>query len=488
MMTLEKRRLAGALRAAGMCQEMVARKLEVSVRTVRRLEAHGEREEDPVVADFEVSGRRVGRPSQAAGWCELVGKLLDAEPGLKTVELLRRARLDGYGGGKSPFYEMVSQVRGSRRPAAGAPLIRFETFPGECSQHDFGEARVHYIDGRTERVHFFASRLKYSRWTEVSLVDDQRVESLVRSLVDHLAAMGGIPLMAVFDRPKTIALSWGRDGKVIRWNRVFESVIRDLNIVPELCWPYSPRQKGSVENLVGWVKGSFFTQRKFIDRADVASQLAAWLVEVNTVRASRATGVPPSERIGRERERLRPLAVAPADFALRIAVVVGPTATVRHEGAVYSMPPDSISVAATLYLQRDRVRIVAGRHEALHPRLFLAGQKSMLPDHRAQNVAAVSGKRAKRYCKRQQLMDLGEQAFEYLDELCGRRNLRWHGDVDRLFDLLEKHGESAMRGAFRAGLERRLFGTEYIEHFLRAARGLPPPDGPTPILQQELFS
>jgi hypothetical protein len=37
-----------------------------------------------------------------------------------------------------------------------------------------------------------------------------RVETLVRALVDHLAAFGGIPLVTVFDRPKTIALRWGR--------------------------------------------------------------------------------------------------------------------------------------------------------------------------------------------------------------------------------------------------------------------------------------
>jgi hypothetical protein len=41
---------------------------------------------------------------------------------------------------------------------------------------------------------------------------DERVETLVRTLVDHLVAFGGIPLVAVFDRPKTVALQWGRDG------------------------------------------------------------------------------------------------------------------------------------------------------------------------------------------------------------------------------------------------------------------------------------
>jgi transposase len=42
------------------------------------------------------------------------------------------------------------------------------------------------------------------------------------------------------------------------WNAVFGAVMLDLGLGVELCWPRSPQQKGSVENLVGWVKGSFF--------------------------------------------------------------------------------------------------------------------------------------------------------------------------------------------------------------------------------------
>ena len=72
----------------------------------------------------------------------------------------------------------------------------------------------------------------------------------------------------------------------------------------ELCWPYSPQQKGAVENLVKWVKGSFFKVRKFADEADLHEQLAAWHVEVNEHRPSRATGIVPAVRLAEERERI----------------------------------------------------------------------------------------------------------------------------------------------------------------------------------------
>ena len=211
--------------------------------------------------------------------------------------------------------------------------MRFEGLPGEFSQHDFGEVDVELGNGTAAAVHFFASRLKYSRWAQVSLVDDERVEALVRSLVDHFAAMGGIPLLAVFDRPKTVALAWRRDGVVTEWNPTFAGVALDLGLGIEVCWPYSPRQKGTVENLVGWVKGSFFKQRRFLDEEDLRRQLAEWHDEVNLQTPSRATGVPPAARIAEERARLRPLKIKPEELALRFPVMVGPTAMVTHEGA-----------------------------------------------------------------------------------------------------------------------------------------------------------
>ena len=61
--------------------------------------------------------------------------------------------------------------------------------------------------------HFFASRLKYSRFIRVSLVKDETVESLVRTLAEHLASWGGRPLLCVFDRPNTIVLKWRSNGE-----------------------------------------------------------------------------------------------------------------------------------------------------------------------------------------------------------------------------------------------------------------------------------
>jgi transposase len=468
MLDMMKRHEIQVLRRAGHSQLEVARLAGTSERTVRRVE------DEPVVTGVEPSEalrRSIGRPPKAEAFRPFIASVLAGEPDVLSLEILRRARLEGYAGGKSALYALIAALR----PKPTRPVVRFEGLPGEFSQHDFGHVDVRFMDGSTKRIHFFASRLKYSRWVEVTLVDNERVETLLRTLVDHFAAFGGIPLLAVFDRPKTVALHWAKDGTITEWNPTFAAVALDLGMGVEVCWPRRGNQKGSVENLVGWVKGSFFKQRRFLDEADLLAQLAAWSVEVNTTLASRATGVTPATRMVEDRARLRSLKVAPADLALRIPVFVGPTGYVLHETHQYSMPPDAIGISGTLFLYRDRVRIVAARFSALHPRLFERDAKSTLPEHRAASVARVSGKRGKRYLQREHLLDVGGAAFDYLTELVHRRPGAWIAEVERLHALLQDHGPDAMRVAFERAVAGQTFGAEYVRHYLRNPELAAPP-------------
>jgi hypothetical protein len=267
---------------------------------------------------------------------------------------------------------------------------------------------------------------------------------------------------------------------VTEWNPTFAGVALDLGLGVELCWPHSPEQKGAVENLVGWVKGSFFKQRRFVDGDDLARQLAEWHDDVNTKRPSRATRVVPAVRLVEEKPRLRALRVQPCELALRIPTYVGPTGYVVHDTHPYSMPPEALGLPATLYLYRERVRIVAGRYVAEHERKFARDEGSTLPEHRAKRVAAVSGQRAKRYMKREHLVGLGDDALAYITEIVHRRPKVWIRDVDELHDLLEVHGDRALRVAFARGLAAETYGAEYIAHYLSNPNGC--------ASQQELFS
>jgi transposase len=461
MIGMLKRHEIEILLKAGHSQPEVVRLSGVGLRSVRRIAR------EPSVVDVDNAAerkkRRIGRPNLVENFRKQVEGILKQEADLPSLEILRRVREAGYPGGKTALYELVASIR----PQTSKPLVRFEGLPGEFSQHDFGQVDVKFLDGSIKRVHFFASRLKYSRYIRVSLVEDEKVESLLRTLAEHLQDWGGRPLLCVFDRPKTIALEWEKNGKVTKWNPVFACATLEIGIGVELCWPYQARQKGSVENLVGFVKSSFFKVRKFYDEEDLRQQLVEWHHQVNEERPCRANGIIPAVRLAEEAPRLRPLKVRPEELALRIPVYVGPTGTVRYDGHAYSMPPEAISMPATLYLYADRVRIVAGRYKAEHPRKFVPQESSWLAEHRAALVAAVSGKRGKRYLKRQQLLELGEPAIRYLTELVHRRPRGWWVDVDRLHNILQSHGPEVLREALEEGLKQQRFDVSFAEQYLQ---------------------
>lgn len=436
------------LRAAGIPERAVAQRTAVSVRSVERIS------KQPSVTG-PIRTVRVGRPSATAAWADRLAAWLAEDRHLPGMELLRRAHEAGYRGGKSALYELIRRLR----PTPAVPVVRFEGVPGEFSQHDFGQCDVRYVDGHTERVHFFASRLKWSRAVDVRLVPNEQEEALVRALLRGFEAFGGIPLVTVWDNPKTVVQT--RQGNLIVWNATFGQVALDYRFAPELCWPRAAQQKGAVEQLVGWVKRSFFACRRFHDRADLERQLTAWLADVNTVRPSRATGVIPAVRLAEERTRLRPLPIAPSAYALKLPVVVSAQGRVRHDGVEYSMPADAMGQTATLHLYEERIEIVTKAGAVVrHPRR--ARGASILPEHRAALLARVRGVRGQLYFQRQSLWELGAEAEAWLTELIHRRPARWRPDVEACFTLLQDYGPEPLRRAFAWGTRHGAVGAEYV--------------------------
>jgi len=157
-----KRHEVEILLKAGHSKAEVARLTGVSLCSVKRIAQEG-----PVVHvddAAERAQRQVGRPSRVVNFRKPILAILQQEPDLASLEILRRAREAGYEGGKTALYALVASLR----PKSAKPLVRFEGLPGEFSQHDFGQIEVEFVDGSSRRIHFFASRLKYSRLIRVS--------------------------------------------------------------------------------------------------------------------------------------------------------------------------------------------------------------------------------------------------------------------------------------------------------------------------------
>lgn len=459
MLRMLDRHLVQDLLRAHIPARDVAQHVGTSLRTVRRI-AREERiavtgQVDDVVAR---RARQVGRPGVAPAIPLLVRGWLEADPALPPGEVWRKLREAGHRLGLSTTYRVV----GAARQALPAEvLVRFEGVAGEFAQFDFGQVDVRLTSGARRRIHFAAYRLKWSRWMHVVPVPEERVEALVRSLLASFEASGGVPLRVVFDNPKTVVVR-RKAGRPV-WNTTRAQVVIDYGFSIELCTPRRPEQKGSVENLVGFVKRAFFRARRFADlEADLPRQLAAWLTEMNEVRPSRATGVPPGARLAAEQARMHALATPAAADGLTIPVTVGPTAMVGYQGVRYAMPAAACGLPATLHLYPDRVRIVCagGRHETVHPRFPLVGTISYLTGQRAAQLASVYGARRRLYFMRERLVELGPVGETYVTELVHQRAHTWQGDIERLFTVLERLGEARFRPLLQRALLQRLIGAE----------------------------
>jgi hypothetical protein len=322
-----------------------------------------ERHEDTHRGLDERVKRGVGRPSKAQPFRAFVVDLLLKQPHLRSLEIVRRAKLAGYDGGKSALYSLIASVR----PRRSRPLSQQDKVPGEISRHGLGQVDVRFKGGEQRSITFFASRLEYSRWIAVSIVEDQSIESLVRALVHHFDAMGGIPLLAAFDRPKPIGVRADREGQVSEWDPAFAYAAIQLGVGVEVR-ARRGAERGPGTNLGNWVKHFFFKSQTFTDEADMESRLGDWLRDLNTRPTDEINGKTPAILLAEERQRLRPLKVDPGSLGLRFPIVVGPRAIVVHEGQSYVMPPESVGLVGALNLYPDRVSIIAGRYETSHPR------------------------------------------------------------------------------------------------------------------------
>ena len=205
------------LRNANHTIDDVAAHTGVSASTVKRIASEAE------VSGFDdVTARKqraIGRPSKVEVWraaVEVLVKERDSEgKPLQSKEILRRLRAKNFKGGKSAVYAFVA---GLRDDVDDEFVTRFEGLAGEFCQHDFGQVLVRFADKSVRRVRFFGSRLKYSRFVAITIVDDETAETISRCVVEHYGHFGGVPLVGVFDRPTTIALKWTRDCVVTRWN------------------------------------------------------------------------------------------------------------------------------------------------------------------------------------------------------------------------------------------------------------------------------
>jgi len=432
---------------AGLTHAHIASLTKTSESTVQRVL----KEPPPTPADLaseQMLRPHAGRPGITSPWLARVVSLLSERPDLPTTEALRIATTEWkYPGSRATFFRLVHRVRPAPVPE---PMVRFEGLPGEFAQFDFGQAVVTYTDGKTEKVHIFVGRLKFSRQVQVFVVPNEQAETLIRCVVACCHAWGGSPLAWVFDNPTTVRLS--KTGELpVRLNPYLQHLAGELRVAVELCAPRSGNQKGSVERGVGWAKNSFLLVRQFVDHADLETQLASWLVEINTNRRCDATKAIPATLLAQESKRLgeRPVPWTADDYPLRESATVTPVATVVIRGTPYQVDPRAIGTVATVLVRRDTIEVITVREtKAVHPRRDGVKAVQRLPGQASEVLARLHGERKRNYYQRECILALGPEAAAFMESLVhSRGNGGWFREVSRIFALLEECGPDRLRAA-----------------------------------------
>lgn len=135
-----------------------------------------------IIKKYEEAGiekpGRYKRESMAAKWHERIFELVNNK--LSLVRIHEELIKEGFEGSYNAlsYYVRQSNIKKKSR-------VRFETFPGEGAQVDFGYVGMRPDkEGKKREAYVFNMRLSYSRYDYYEVVFDQKIETWIRCHVN----------------------------------------------------------------------------------------------------------------------------------------------------------------------------------------------------------------------------------------------------------------------------------------------------------------
>jgi transposase len=348
------------LAADGLSQREIAARLGINRRTVARLAAAAE---PPCY-------RREPQGSQLDPVEPVLRRLLEEWPQIKAPRLTEILRADyGYTGSLRLVQERLRELR----PRPVRPAQRTGYRPGQVLQLDWGEMATRpIVAGRERRVYALLASLPYSGAQTVFFSLDLTVEAFLEGHVRAFEWLGGVPRECVYDNLRSVVARRERD-KVV-WSPRFLHLRGHYGFHAHACTPATPREKGSVEAAVRYLKSGFWPARRFRDLGELDVQYADWRDRVCNRRVHASRRVRVDERLGEERTALRPLPPTRFDWSGHRSTRVPVDGYLRHGGCFYRAPERLVHQRVELYFDRDRIWISdRGVEVARYPRSYEQG-------------------------------------------------------------------------------------------------------------------
>jgi transposase len=332
------------LAAEGLSQREIARRLGINRRTVMRLAR----------SDEPPRYRRAGLGSQLDLLESILRQLVEEWPQIKAPRVAEILRLEhGFGGSERLVREHLRRLRSlSVRPAQ-----RTGYRPAQVLQLDWAEMPTRpKIAGRERRVYALVAALPYSGAQTAFFSFDLQLESFLEGHVRAFEFFGGVPRECVYDNLRSVVARRERDEVV--WNARFLHLRGHYAFHSSACTPATPREKGSVEAAVRYLKSGFWPARRFRDLDELEEQYVDWRDRVCNARIHASGRFPVGERLAEERSALRPLPPARFDPSGYRSVRVPIDGYSKHGRCFYRAPERLVHERVELRFDRDQVWIV----------------------------------------------------------------------------------------------------------------------------------
>jgi transposase len=348
------------LAADGISEREIARRLGMNRRTVARLA----RSEEPP------RYRRALTGSQLDSLEPVLRRLLAEWPEIKAPRLTEILR-DGYG--YTGSVRLVRLHLQRLRPPRARPAQRTGYRPGQVLQLDWAEMPTRpALAGRERRVYALVASLPYSGAQTVFFSLEMTLESFLEGHVRALEWLGGVPRECVYDNLRSVVAR--REHGDVVWNRRFLHLRGHYGFHATPCTPATPREKGSVEAAVRYLKSGFWPARRFQSLGELDDQYNQWRDRVCNCRLHATGRFRVDERLAEERESLRPLPPARFDWSGHRTSRVPIDSYLRHSHNFYRVPERLVHERVELRFDRDQIWIVhRGAEVARYPRSYEQG-------------------------------------------------------------------------------------------------------------------
>jgi transposase len=263
------------------------------------------------------------------------------------------------------------------------PASRTSYVAGEIAQCDFWfpdiEIPVGFGQSRTATLLPVLTMITgYSRWLSAVLIPTRTAADLFAGWWGHLAALGAVPRVLV----------WDGEGAIGRWRGGHSELTTDcqgfrgtLGAKVLVCRPGDPEAKGLIERAHDYLERSFLPGRTFSSPADFNTQLAGWLATANR-RVRRVLGCAPIDRITADRAAMLSVPPVAPVTGWRASTRLARDHYIRLDSTDYSVHPAVIGRRVEIVADLTRVRVHCdGRVVADHDRLWAKHQTVSDPEH-----------------------------------------------------------------------------------------------------------